>query len=330
MHPAVSQQQRHPGAAAARDPFADEAAWYGSSQRPLAAGAKDWPALERGRRQRLNLCAMLLCLLVPVLLFAGVSAACSFSLRYHSPPLAWALVLLGLFGVLCAGVGVFEQRRRSLRVAPAQREPSWLGFLFLSVCLAWLLAVALGCYNFKHHISRYYDSRTLNQYVDVRPDQIHGQQVMDAGIINFASGSHLNISQSMGFRHMGMYCVAPIVIGDVKLATYDFWAVGKDCCTGAKADFHCQGYNDPHALGGLRSMDAGAAGYFRLAVQQAEATYDIKAFHPLFFHWVEDAVAMTEGWRDGGRQLYRQGVLAFGVFQAFLVAVAALAFSRLA
>jgi hypothetical protein len=38
----------------------------------------------------------------------------------------------------------------------------------------------------------------------------------------------LDTTKSRGFKSLNLYCVAPIVNGDTKLATYDFWAVGKN------------------------------------------------------------------------------------------------------
>eukprot|EP00928_Gymnodinium_smaydae_P087686 TRINITY_DN71919_c0_g1_i1.p1 TRINITY_DN71919_c0_g1~~TRINITY_DN71919_c0_g1_i1.p1 ORF type:complete len:315 (+),score=75.03 TRINITY_DN71919_c0_g1_i1:78-1022(+) len=301
-------------------PAVDGSAWYGAGEKGL---------LVRGRRQRMNCWPMLLCVLVPSLFFAGVYYACSFSLRYYQPTLAWAIVAFAFLVVCICGVNAHIGRVRS-RALPAEREPSWLCFMFLTLALGWLVAVGLGCYNYKKNMDPYYASQALNQYVDVQVDRVHGQQVMDAGIINFAEGTHLDISQSMGFRSVGTYCVAPIVYGDVKLATYDFWAVGKNCCSGVKADFRCKGFNEPHALGGLRMMSEADRAYYRMAVQQAEATYNIKALHPLFFTWVEDAVSTVDGWREAGHSLYWQGVVTFALVQAFLVATMAMAFSKLA
>lgn len=211
----------------------------------------------------------------------------------------------------------------------AERSPSWLIFFFVSMTCAWLLAFYAGDANYEENIRPYLDMHNLGTYNGIYPNRLRGQQLMDAGMITFTEGSRVEVQKSMGFRNVGLYCVAPIVIGDQPMATYDFWAVGRNCCSGYKADFHCQGFNDPNALGGLRLMDDDDRAFFRLAVQQAEATYDIKASHPLFFHWVVDAPATVETWYDDGKRMYLMGVFSYFVLQSFLVAAATVAFSKI-
>ena len=93
-------------------------------------------------------------------------------------------------------------------------------------------------------------SAAITSPTDVYPSHLRGQQVMDAGIIMFANGSKLELQKSMGFKNQNIYCVAPIVMGgNTTMGTYDFWAVGKDCCSGSTADFHCTGFNEPNSQG---------------------------------------------------------------------------------
>lgn len=281
------------------------------------------------RRQRLNLVPMLLCLFGPWVLFAMLMATLSFTVHYELPYLCWLMVHLCLLVVVLVTVYTIKQRLRLGRDAPTERAPSWMVFMSLSLIVAWLLGLSLGETNYYSNLKPYYDYLNLNTYHDIYPNRVRGQQIMDAGAIVFTEGSHVDVKHSQGFRNGEVYCVAPIVLGKDTLATYDFWAIGKDCCSGTQPDFHCEGFNDPSAKGALRLMRDTDRPFYRLAVQQAEATYDIKATHPLFFHWVHDVSTTVESWHHAGWQLFYAGVFAYFLVQAFLVAVAAAFFSKL-
>lgn len=295
--------------------------WYGGIP------AKDNKGLfVRGQRQRLNIVPMVLTVLLPWGMFCCLFAALSFSLHYDQPWVCSGVVVLAALFVLAALW--FAGIERAKRGAGGEREPSWMLFLFLSLLQAWLLSVILGDANYYANTKPYFDQQQLNIYYDVYPDRARGQQIMDAGSIVFANGSYVDVKKSMGFKNQQLFCVAPIVHGTGALPTYDFWAVGTDCCSGSAADFHCPYFNDPNARGGLRIMRDGERPYFRLAVQQAEATYNIQATHPLFFSWVPDAQAAVDEWFEEGRRGYMIGISSFLVWQMFIVAAATVAFSQ--
>merc|ERR1719502_2180472 len=72
--------------------------------------------------------------------------------------------------------------------------------------------------------------------------------------------------------NLDLYCVAPIVKGNAQLTSYDFWAVGVNCCSGAQSDFRCGEYTNPHSKSGLRLMKDDQRPFYRLAVQQSTST----------------------------------------------------------
>uniref|UniRef100_A0A7R9ZUS4 Uncharacterized protein n=1 Tax=Pyrodinium bahamense TaxID=73915 RepID=A0A7R9ZUS4_9DINO len=278
-------------------------------------------------RRRMNVAPILLCLFVPWALFVLVFAVSSFSLHYNNP---WAydviIAVCALAVLITLAVG-FSRRLKSFYSEEA--EPSWLIFLALSMLVAFVGGVTVGDSNYSQYMRPYFDYHNLNFYTNVYPNRMRGQQLMDAGSILFADGSYLDISRSMGFKKGGVYCVAPITFGNQTLPTYDFWAVGINCCSGNQADFHCAGWNSPKSSGGLRIMSGDDRGFYRLAVQQAEAAYGIKAVHPLFFTWVIEPVKEVEGWRGTARNSFLIWIMSYLLLQAFLVTVAALAFSRI-
>lgn len=290
------------------------------------------PFVHETKRKRLNFLPGIICLFIPWCVFVTELYVLSFSVHYKQPLLCWSVVFLGLLASSVCGIYAWEQHRHSKASTDAGRGPSWLLFLFASMVLAWVLAVCAGLVNFSANLQRYYSMADLNAYHDVDPARVRGQQLMDAGVVTFAEGTKLEVGRSMGFRSSEMYCVAPISLGSnssTQMATYDYWAVGMGCCSGYQADFHCAGFNDPHARGGLRLMNDDVRPYFRLAVQQAEATYKIKAAHPLFFSWVLDAPAEVETWRETGNRFFLAGVWSHFLLQAFAVAAAGFYFAKL-
>jgi len=147
------------------------------------------------------------------------------------------------------------------------------------------------------------------------------------GVVEFTQGTSLDISKSEGFKQGTMYCVAPIVLGNETAPTYDFWAVGTGCCS-SEGDFRCKGWNSL-GYGGLRLMNGGQRSFYRLAVQQAEASYNITAAHPLFFKWTRDPTATVEGWERTAHSNFIVWIFSYLLFQSFCVAAATMAFSRL-
>jgi len=286
------------------------------------------PPFVGGSRRRLNVLAMILCLLIPWALFTGVYWVLSFSLRYGQPAIAWGLVGVAALCVLLAGCCALQSTFKKV-VGDPTREPNWYMFFFMSMVIAFLLAVVCGQYNFQMNLQPFYDMENLGNFTNIDPSRIRGQQVMDAGQITFSAGTRLDLSKSMGFKSENVYCVAPITMPSETPAQYDFWAVGTDCCSGSSADFHCKNFNDPGAIGALRETQDMNRAMYRLAVQQAEATYHIKATHPLFFIWTHDPAAEMEGFRGAGTTWFLAGVFGHFVFQAFLVAVASIAFSKM-
>jgi hypothetical protein len=302
---------------------------YGSIE---SYGTEKLSTQPRRGRQQMNMCPMFFCLLIPCGLFATVFYELSFSVHFKHPLVCFAVVVASLL-VVCY-VGYYTARLRISErkdLGHHERVPSWWCFFFLSMVFAWVLALALGLTNYLKNTKPYYEYQNLNMYYQVSPKLIKGEQVMDAGFIVFEPGSRLDTEKAANFKSRTTYCAAPIVAGNGTMLAYDFWAVGKNCCSRGANDrwrFDC-GSKNPAANSGLRLMTDGDRPFYRLAVEQAEATYNITARHPVFFTWLHDAPSFIDALKNRGWYNYSLGVASHFLLQAFLVASATVAFSKL-
>jgi len=298
---------------------------YGTTAPPATAALGALSAVKK----RMNWVAPLVAILVPWLTFTIVFGLLSFSMRYRHAGVAWYIVtLLGIMTATC-GLAAYRAYRKKQAADPS-REPTWYIFVFLSLVVAWLMGVILGSMNYAIYMKPYYEITNLNTYPGVDPARHTGQQVMDAGRVTFAKGSYLDLSKSMGFKNGDTYCVAPVVLKDSEaVSNYDFWAVGENCCSSDKADFHCgKDYNSPTAHAGLRLMTEDTE-YYKLAVEQARVAHKINSKHPLFFTWTEDVIGDVNANQEAGVKLYIMGVLTFLAFSVFTVIMASAGFSKL-
>lgn len=92
------------------------------------------------------------------------------------------------------------------------------------------------------------------------------------------------------------YCIAPIVNGgEVKYGlagmpasgSFDYFAVGINCCTCPNRDFKCGEWQNPLASGGIRSLDFKARPYYQLALDDWQASYGKTSKNPMFFEWTQ-------------------------------------------
>lgn len=257
----------------------------------------------------------------------------AFSLHYHWPITTYSLV--GVTLILVLAPGVHASRAAKLAAAgSADQEPSWMFFCFATGVLAWCSAVGFGEYNYYHNMLAVYDITNLNTYPLVNPAQSSGRQLMDAGRVIFTEGTKLDLTKAIGFKSSNVYCVAPVSISGSsasptsELATYDFWAVGINCCNGLASDYHCGEYHNPHVHAGVRFLRNDQYPMFKLAVQQAEAAFGIKAAHPIFLRWTQDPIGETNAFQENGYNFYIACVIYHFILQLGAVLVAMLLFIR--
>merc|ERR1719345_461631 len=144
-------------------------------------------------------------------------------LRVNYPWLSMGLALYFLIFALVVGVMAFSAARDF-----KQGDARTLGLTFFLCITAWVTAFFMGDFIFTRFTQSYYDLTNLNSYPSVDPLKYNGQQLMDAGIIDFKSGAKLDLTKSIGFKDADIYCVAPITMpGATSNSTsFDFWAIG--------------------------------------------------------------------------------------------------------
>lgn len=321
----VIKESTHPytGAASATRPllFAPARGFlnYAGMQPKISAEAAG-SMFVPGKRRRMNLVAICLNIFLPWLLFSFTYALMSFTYHYEQPALLLPVVCLGVAVSIVTGFVAWWAKWH-------EEEPFWYTFAALAFFVAVCAAAIFGDMNFWYNMKPFYDIELSNTYPAVSPSVDVGQQLMDVGRLYFADGARLDRRKAMGFKSRDVYCVAPVSSAE-QPASYDFWAVGINCCNGEPSDFRCGEFNNPYAHAGLRLMHDEQRPFFHLAVQQAEAAYNIKAEHPIFFYWVQDPIANMNAYRNAGYKMYWAGIIAYLVFNSFCVFCAAFAFAK--
>eukprot|EP00413_Alexandrium_margalefii_P045133 CAMPEP_0204605062 /NCGR_PEP_ID=MMETSP0661-20131031/58263_1 /ASSEMBLY_ACC=CAM_ASM_000606 /TAXON_ID=109239 /ORGANISM="Alexandrium margalefi, Strain AMGDE01CS-322" /LENGTH=326 /DNA_ID=CAMNT_0051616277 /DNA_START=97 /DNA_END=1077 /DNA_ORIENTATION=+ len=320
------------GVQAKRCPPPSTCTSYGSAA-PFSGPQARKLSAARPRRLTWDLASAAVCLFLPSAVFTAVCALLTFSVHYHLPHLSRVLCAAILAAVLVLGYMActsYTARVIATGESEAVRKAIRYIFLFATSLLGWVAGIAVGHLNFENNMSTYFDITNMNVYPAVDPSSAHGQELMDAGRIIFTAGSRLDLSKSMGFMDADMHCVAPVTIGGPgNVSSYDFWAVGLNCCSSRTADFRCGEYNNPHAAAGLRLVRSDHRAQFRLAVQQAEAAYKIRAQHPIFLRWLQDPVAKINSYHEEGYRCFLLGMFGFFIFQMFAVAVALVFLSKM-
>lgn len=302
--------------------------FYGAPAYGSAPAKVSKVPLARHKRH-VSLSVILLCLFIPVGTYAAVCGVLSFTIRHNSPSVTWFIVALTAAAIVAVGSLAFTAARRRYVYGDLHREPYWYIFLTITMLAAWIFGVCLGQTNWFNNMLPYEDLQNLSSHPAVDPTAVTSRQLMDVGRVMFTSNAVLDLTKSIGFKNSDRYCVAPISVKGAKLETYDFWAIGLNCCSGDASDFHCGEYSNPDARGGLRLMRADQRPFYRLAVQQAEATFNIKADYPLFFYWMQNPAAEMESYKSDAMKFYLLGLCATFFCQLLLLVLAVLGLSKL-
>lgn len=246
-----------------------------------------------GHRIRMNIIPMFLNVFAPWGVFILTCGLTSFWLLYKETQLVFAL--LGL---------IFTMSLAAFLVAAIARkqnpEPTWYTYVALAVFLAALGGTICGVTNYQAFSRPYYAIHDLKVVNQLDAGRELGQNLMDAGIIYFAANNKLDHAKSWHFKQGTVYCVAPVTsnLEAPKTQSYDFWAVGKDCCSTSTSDWRCgPDWASTTTRSGIRVLDDFDLQNYRLAVQQAEALYGVVSAHPIFFEWHQSPLAEVNSWR---------------------------------
>jgi len=266
----------------------------------------------------MNILPLFINIFVPWMAFILVLGVSSFRLMYLYPITGSTLIWLAIaFWGACVALAV--NRRRN------DPDPAWYSYFAFAWGLAIFSAWLVGKDIFNNYSLPYYMIKDLKVLGHLDASKERGQNVMDAGIIYFADGNKIDAMRSWHFKQGSTYCVAPIIKGQQGKATpetqsFDFWAVGKDCCSTSSSDFRCGAYSNPLARSAIRILDPEDSKMYRLAVEQAETLYGVMAAHPVFVEWSQDPLEVVNSWAARGFNLYIMSVL--GAFVVALLGVA--------
>lgn len=176
----------------------------------------------------------------------------------------------------------------------------WLMYAVIFCVLAAALGGYLGWYLWLNNVRTYRTISSMQSYKNIDPAIVPGDQIADAGLVEFAELVDVDRSRGGCFMHAGdTYCVAPIThggkvidnLGDApRFGSYDYFAVGINCCNCPNQDFQCGEWRNPLASGGVRSTDFVSRPFYRLAVDEWSAQWLKVSAHPIFFEWTQDPV----------------------------------------
>jgi hypothetical protein len=190
----------------------------------------------------------------------------------------------------------------------------WPKCLLIGCIGSSVLGALIGEYMWTTCFDPYFQLRALQMYKDVNPSRVPGERVQDAGLVDFSSFVEPDRGKGGCFMNKGnTYCIAPIVLGGEvgygltgtpRTGSFDYFAVGINCCTCPNRDFQCGDWRNPLAQGGLRSLDYKSRPFYKLALDDWAASYNKASKNPLFFEWVQAPEWKWKGMWNRGLQLF--------------------------
>lgn len=297
-------------------------------------------AAPKPKRLRLNTCSLILTILLPWLVFLATLLLLSSFVHYEHPQaVVWLSMACLLVPVGCAYGFALEQRGEKY-----YSGPSWFGYLAVASFVAWLLGYLLGMYSWMTYLKPYYERAEMGLGSNVSTtSQGGGGQYLDASVVVFTNNTYIDGALAMGFKEDGdLYCVAPYISG-IELtpgnatgskapSSYDFWAVGINCCNPFQpTSFTCGPTpQEGDICGGMRLMGKDEKKPYRIALEMASAQYNITiGEHPVLLEPVLDPVGGLKGLKSSGHSLQVQASIVAFILFTILAMVAARQYNAL-
>lgn len=255
--------------------------------------------------ERLPATTVLASLVIPTLIFVVVAYAQGTHFASTSPALATVLFVLCLVMTVLVNMAWVIHYGKTKTI----RGMFWKLFLGGTTLIAFFMSTTFAAVNFKGNVVPFENLQKLSVRHGIDPVLTSGTEVMDAGQFTFTRESFVNTTLGIGFRNGDVYCVAPITVGSAP-SPYSFWAVGLNCCNAGASTFQCGDVSKASAHGGIRLMLEEQRAFYKLAVEEAEAQYNLKsAVLPVFLYWVEDPEAEMESYLDNASNMFLLAIL---------------------
>jgi len=286
---------------------------------PLAFGTEGIHKVSL--RERISASALALSILGPWIVFCVIFGWTSLFYDENNM-LMWLILACGVSASVILAVAGFMANRRGLR--SVVRPDTWLFFLSVTVFLASVAGFDYGADNFAASVGPHAEYGDMAHFTDVDPDANISRAYIDAGLVTFRVGTMVKTDLSIGYKDGSVYCVVPITFNNSVRQHYNYWAVGKDCCTGHPGDFHCGTRSDvlSEIYSGLRLLSESDRPKFDIALQQAEAHYGINASNSLLFYWSQDLNVSIEAFHTTAVQTCVFVVVGYLMFQTILAVCA--------
>lgn len=249
--------------------------------------------------------------LLPWTYFTAIlSLLCLYWPRYEHPHLA--MLLVWLLSILFIGNSLISIIAAWQRTRPGHvwHDLHWPVFSLLMLVACWGVATTLGQTLYWKYMHKFYDLENLQEYGGIDPSGTSAKQIQDAGRVYFTPDAYLDRTQAGCYVKGKTYCIAPIVInGNIhskvpQTGSYDYFAVGTDCCSCPDRDYKCGEYNNPLAAGGIRYVNDEDRVFFNLAVDAWKSTYSVASVNPMFFEWTANPRMKQRATRDTGLACY--------------------------